>query len=202
MIEYFILDCLFSFCCFSIIQQFNEVSRFTGSSTVNRTFSCTTNSIILSQLPNAINKFSHIKFHLFIFFDENGRLCIVFIKLGSLFHLGGFNWVFISYDLSWFPILLTEPYFITLPFPYFFREPDTFLTTPRILKLFSLFFNYFHLFAFSSFLEESYVIVFIEDVLSAKFFISVISPFFSSYLFYSYSSLNFGPRKSTLILLD
>ena len=82
--------------------------------------------------------------HFSFFLAENGLACIVLIKLGSLFQRGGLSWVFISYVFYWvLGILLREPSILLIP--DFLWDPDIFLTIPRILKFFYLFFNYFHL---------------------------------------------------------
>jgi hypothetical protein len=127
---------------------------------------------------------------------------MVFIKLGSLFQRGGANCVFISYVvLSYLlGILLRDPYLI--PVPDFLCELDIFLTTPRILKFFYLFFNYFHLLMFYSFLLVSSLMVLIDVVLSTKFLVSVINALllYIYYVYYYASSILEVLGKFKLIL--
>lgn len=135
-------------------------------------------------------------FHLSFFLAENARGCkVVLSKLASFTKRAGFSCVRISSDRSCgVVILLKDPSFT----PVFLWDPDIFLTTPLMLKLFSLFFNSFHLLAFYSFLLAKSVIVFIDEVLSVRFLTEVIISFLLSFSIYSACS-SFGIRRSRVI---
>lgn len=135
------------------------------------------------QLQN-IQKHEYIN-HWSFFFAEKGRCFKVFIKVGSAFHLGGFNWVLISSGL--YCILFREP---SRSPPVFLWDSDL-LTTPLMLKLFSLFFNSFHRLAFSSALEVS------SEIVGT----SVLSPIFSWVIrtLFSSSFFSSGGGRSILI---
>ena len=109
-------------------------------------------SQIFFPMHHSYHELELCKYHLLVFLADSGRYCRVFVKLGSLFHLGGFSCVLISSGRSFRPGRLdVDP---SLIFP-FLAEPEALLTTPRILKFFSLFLSSFHLFLLSSFLFYS-----------------------------------------------